>query len=139
MKALIIEDDAMVRLLLKRLLTRFFPHNVLEAGDGEEGLAVVERDRPVLVFCDLYMPKLDGIGFLERLRSHAELSDIPVIAISSAKDKDLVLKLVGLGIADYIMKPIDLEATYKRLERLIPALLDKSKAEREKPAETPQS
>jgi CheY-like chemotaxis protein len=123
MKALIIEDEPMIRLLLKRLLSRFFQHNVLEAADGEEGLAVVERERPVIVFCDMFMPRLDGIGFLERLRANAEFAELPVVAISSAKDRELVLKLVDLGIVDYIVKPIDLEQTFRRLEKLIPLVL----------------
>jgi CheY-like chemotaxis protein len=128
MKALIIEDEPMIRLLLKRLLTRFFPHNVLEASDGEEGLAVVEKERPAIIFCDMYMPKLDGIGFLQRLRANPEFADLPVVAISSAKDRELVLKLVDLRIVDYIVKPIDLEQTFKRLEKLIPLVLTQGEA-----------
>ena len=123
MKALIIEDQPMVRLLLKRLLTRFFQHNVLEAADGEEGLAIVEKERPVIVFCDMFMPKLDGVGFLERLRANPEFADLPVVAISAAKDRDLVLKLVDLKIVDYIVKPINMEQTFKRLEKLLPLVL----------------
>ena len=126
MKALIIEDEPMARMLLKRLLTRFFPLGVLEAKDGEEGLAIVERERPAIVFCDMFMPKLDGIGFLERLRANPEFAELPVIAISAAQDRELVLKLVDLKIVDYLLKPIDLEQTFKRLERLIPAVLAKT-------------
>ncbi len=124
-KALIIEDEPMTRLLLKRLLTRFFAHDVLEAADGEEGYAMVEKERPAIVFCDMYMPKLDGIGFLQRLRANPEFVDLPVIAISAAKDRELVLKLVELKIADYLVKPIDMEQTCKRLEKLLPVLLPK--------------
>ena len=123
MKALIIEDQPMIRLLLKRLLTRFFPHNVLEAGDGEEGFAVLEKERPAIVFCDVYMPKLDGIGFLERLRANPDFAELPVVAISAAQDKELVLRLMELKIVDYLVKPMDLEQTFKRLERLIPTVL----------------
>lgn len=123
MKALVIEDEPMVRLLLKRLLTRFFPSPVLEAGDGEDGLAMVERERPAVVFMDIFMPTVDGVAFLERLRARPEFADLPVIAISSARDRDLVLKLRDLGISDYLVKPLELEATCKRLERLIPTLL----------------
>jgi len=123
MKALIIEDEPINRRLLGRLLTRFFPHNVLEASDGEEGLAMVEKERPVIVFCDMFMPNLDGIGFLNRLRANPEFAELPVVAISGAKDRDLVLKLVGLGIVDYLLKPIDPEQTFKRLEKLIPLVV----------------
>ncbi len=128
MKALIVEDESVTRLLLKRLLTRFFPHNVLEAADGEEGLVVLERERPAIVFCDVHMPRLDGTEFIARLRAHPEFATLPVIVMSAAKDRDLVLKLVELKIADYIMKPIDLEQTFKRLERLLPALLPAAEA-----------
>lgn len=123
MKALIVEDDSVTRLLLKRLLTRFFPHNVLEAGDGEEALAVLERERPAIVFCDVHMPRLDGIGFLQQLRAHPEFSELPVIVLSAAKERELVLQLVELKIADYIVKPVDLERTFRRLERLLPVIL----------------
>lgn len=130
MKALVIEDEPMARLLLKRLLTRFFPHSVLEAADGEAGLALVEQERPAVVFVDIFMPNVDGITFLERLRANPEFADLPVIAISSAKDLALVRRLMGLGISDYLVKPLEMAATHKRLERLIPRLL----ASRQQPA-----
>ena len=123
MRALIVEDESTTRLLLKRLLTRFFPDGVLEARDGEEGLALIEREHPVVVFCDLQMPKLDGVELIEQLRARPEFADLPVIAISATKDKDLILKLIGLGVADYLLKPIDFEATHKRLARLLPTLI----------------
>ena len=125
MKALVIEDEPMVRLLLKRLLTRFFPHNVLEAEDGEAGLAIVERERPAVVFVDIFMPKLDGVAFLERLRANPEFADMPVIAISSAKDRELVLKLMELGISDYLVKPLEMVPTHRRLELLLPRILSR--------------
>jgi CheY-like chemotaxis protein len=128
MKALVIEDEAGTRLLLKRLLTRFFPHNVLEAADGEAGWAIVERERPAVVFCDMFMPELDGLDFLKRLRAHPELGETAVVAITSAQDPEYVRQLIQLGVADYFLKPIALEATVKRLEKLLPGLLATAKA-----------
>jgi len=137
MKALVIEDDPIARLLLKRLLTRFFPHNVLEAADGETGWRIVEAERPAVIFCDIYIPELTGVEFLQRLRAHPELSHTPVIAISVARDPDLVRRLVELGVADYLLKPIPLEATVKRLEKLLPPMLAAAEARRARPRATP--
>lgn len=123
MKALVIEDDSGTRLVLKRLLTRFFPHNVLEAADGEAGWMLLEQERPAVIFCDMYMPKLDGVGFLRRLRSHPVLNETPLVAITSAQDPDIVRQLIQLGVADYLLKPIALEATVNRLTKLLPGLL----------------
>ncbi|MEO8633696.1 MAG: response regulator [Gemmatimonadales bacterium] len=128
MKALVIEDDAVARLVLKRLLTRFFPHNVLEAEDGEAGWAVVEQERPAVIFCDMFMPNLDGVGFLQRLRAHPELKDTALIAITSAQEPEFVRQLIQLGVADYLVKPIGLEATVHRLEKLLPGLLTAARA-----------
>jgi len=55
------------------------------------------------------------------------------VAISSAKDRDLVLKLVDLRITDYIVKPIELEPTFRRLERLLPTLLEQKGREATRP------
>ncbi len=127
MKALIIEDDSGTRLVLKRMLTRFFPHNVLEAADGEAGWTLLEQERPAVIFCDMYMPKLDGIEFLQRLRAHPELKATPLIAITSAQDPEVVRQLIQLGVADYLLKPIALEATVKRLNKVLPGLLAAAK------------
>jgi CheY-like chemotaxis protein len=128
MKALVIEDDAVARLVLKRLLTRFFPHEVLEAEDGEAGWLVVEQERPAVIFCDMFMPNLDGVGFLKRLRAHPELKDTALIAITSAQEPEFVRQLIQLGVADYLVKPIGLEATVRRLEKLLPGLLTAARA-----------
>ena len=137
MKTIVIEDDPAARLLLKRLLTRFFPHNVLDAADGETGWRMVEAERPAVIFCDIYMPELNGVEFLERLRAHPELSHTPVIAISAARDPDLVRRLVELGVADYLLKPIPLEATVKRLAKLLPPMLAAAEARKSRPRARP--
>lgn len=134
MKALVIEDDSGTRLVLKRLLTRFFPHNVLEAADGEAGWTVLKQERPAVIFCDMYMPKLDGIEFLQRLRAHPELRETPLIAITSAQDPEVVRQLIQLGVADYLLKPIALEATVKRLTKVLPGLLAAAKQRAEESA-----
>lgn len=127
MKALIIDDDAATRLVLMNLLLRFFPRNVLQAGDGEAGWRIAERERPAVIFCDMYMPKLDGLGFLRRLRADPDLKDTPFVAITSAQHPEVVQQLIQLGVADYILKPIPMAATVARLSKLLPVLLASAK------------
>ena len=134
MKALVIEDDAVARMVLKRLLTRFFPHNVLEAVDGEAGWTMIEQQHPAVIFCDMHMPKLDGLGVLRRLRAHPELKETALIAITSVQEPEFVRQLIELGVADYLLKPIALEGTVKRLAALLPALLAAAKRREEQAA-----
>ena len=66
-KVVVADDDPAGRRYVSELLT-YGGHQVFAAGDGQEGLALVQRERPDLLFTDLLMPRLDGAGNWERPR-----------------------------------------------------------------------
>ncbi|MEP6573024.1 MAG: response regulator [Gemmatimonadota bacterium] len=121
MKALVIDDDAASRRILSRLLSRFFPHAVAEAQSGEEALELMAKEIPIIVFTDLEMPGIGGIEMIRRLRADPALAHLPVVAVSASNERETVTQVVGLGVTDYLVKPIDLVATFRRLERIVPA------------------
>jgi CheY-like chemotaxis protein len=124
---LIVDDQAMNRLVLKRLLSRFAALTVHEAEDGEVAWEKLPLFDPALIFCDIFMPKVDGLSFMMRLREHPLYSDIPVIITSAGKDREVLLKLKELGITDYLLKPYELKSTYERLATHIQPMLDERK------------
>lgn len=124
MNVLIVDDQAMNRLVLKRLLSRFSELTVHEAEDGEVAWDKLPLFDPALIFCDIFMPKLDGVSFMMRLREHPVYADVPVIISSSGKDREVLLKLKELGITDYLLKPFELKSTYERLAHHIQPLID---------------
>ncbi len=81
---LIVEDDGDTRELLRRALEAR-GHAVLEASNGADALAAIERTTPSLILLDLMMPEMDGFQFVQALRDQADLADIPVIVLT-AKD-----------------------------------------------------
>jgi two-component system chemotaxis response regulator CheY len=119
MKAIVIDDEATSRLVLKRLLSRFFPHAVIEAENGEEALELMAKEPPVIIFTDLQMPGMGGVAMIRAIRANPDLAHIPVVAISSANERDIVTEVVGLGVTDYLVKPLELESTFRRLERIV--------------------
>jgi CheY-like chemotaxis protein len=121
---LIVDDVAMNRLVLKRLLSRFDGLNVYEAEDGEIGWEKLPLFAPGLIFCDIFMPKVDGLSFVMRLREHPVYFDTPVIITSAGKDREVVLKLKELGITDYLLKPYELKSTFERLEAHLRPLMN---------------
>ncbi len=125
MKVVVVEDDGVARLKLKRLLARFTSWSVYEATNGEEGLEVITRESPDLVICDLCMPVMDGVTMIQSLRARPEHAALPIVAISASNDKETVLRLLDLKITDYLIKPFALEATSKRLGRLLSTLVPK--------------
>src|SRR4051812_736093 len=101
---LIVDDERAIRNVLKDILT-VEGYKVEEASDGEEGLKKITANIDV-VLCDIKMPKVDGIEFLEKVSAtHPEL---PIIMISGHGNIDTAVEAVKKGAFDYIPKPPDL-------------------------------
>ena len=109
---LVVDDEADIRSLVRELLERA-GHDVVEAGDGNEGLRAFFSARPDLVVLDVSMPGLDGWGMLERIR---ELSDVPVVMLTAQAQE--LAKVRGLrgGADDYITKPFGRQELLARVE-----------------------
>src|SRR5688500_7985056 len=102
---LIIDDEKAIRKTLTEILS-YEGYKIEEAGDGEEGLRKF-RDRTYdVVLCDIKMPKLDGIEFLDKVREVNP--DVPVIMISGHGTIETAVEAVKKGAYDYIAKPPDL-------------------------------
>lgn len=102
---LIIDDEKSIRKTLTEILN-YEGYKIEEAVDGEEGLKMFSEKPFDLVLCDIKMPKLDGIEFLERSRDINP--DVPVIMISGHGNIDTAVEAVKKGAFDYISKPPDL-------------------------------
>ena len=82
-RILVVDDEAEIRRSV-RMILEYEGYDVLEASSGPEGLAMIERDAPDLVFLDIKMPGLDGLEALQRIRQSNE--SLPVVIISGARD-----------------------------------------------------
>lgn len=102
---LIIDDEKSIRKTLTEILS-YEGYKIEEAADGEEGLKKFKEKNFDLVLCDIKMPKLDGIEFLEKAR---EINDeVPIIIISGHGNIETAVEAVKKGAYDYISKPPDL-------------------------------
>ncbi len=116
---LIIDDEKAIRKTLSEILS-FEGYKVDEAADGEEGVKKIKEKTYDLVLCDIKMPKLDGIEFLQK--SNEINPDVPVIMISGHGNIETAVEAVKKGAYDYISKPPDLN----RLLITIRNAMDKS-------------
>jgi CheY-like chemotaxis protein len=112
--ALIIEDNDQAAELL-RLALDADGFRVLRAGDGEEGLALIKRERPDLITLDLLLPKLGGWEILERLKTDPVLTGIPVVIASVLADRD---RGFALGAKQVLQKPVERAALLEAIEGL---------------------
>jgi two-component system, NtrC family, nitrogen regulation response regulator NtrX len=102
---LIIDDEKSIRKTLSEILG-YEGYKIDEASDGEEGLKKFKEKSYDLVLCDIKMPKLDGIEFLEKAKQVN--SDVPIIIISGHGNIETAVDAVKKGAFDYISKPPDL-------------------------------
>ena len=106
-KILIIEDEAAIRRVLKKIISEENETYIIEeAKDGLEGLEMLKNNDFDLILCDIKMPKMDGVEVLEKAKKlHPE---IPIVMISGHGDLDTAVNTMRLGAFDYISKPPDL-------------------------------
>src|SRR5579872_920676 len=102
---LIIDDKKAIRKTLSEILS-YEGYKIDEAGDGEEGLKKAKEKEYDVILCDIKMPKLDGIEFLEKVKETNP--DVPVIMISGHGTIETAVEAVKKGAYDYISKPPDL-------------------------------
>ena len=105
MKILIVDDERAIRYSLKEIL-EMEGYQVDTAENGEEGLQKAEKEKFDAVFCDIKMPRMDGIELLSRLITDGVES--PVIMISGHADIETAVDCIKKGAFDFIEKPLDL-------------------------------
>lgn len=107
-RILIIEDEESIRRVLVKILQESDKAiECVTAKDGQEGIDVLNEDDAIdLVFCDIKMPKKDGIDVLQAFTDR--LADLPFIMISGHGDIDTAVECMRLGAFDYLSKPPDL-------------------------------
>lgn len=115
-KALIIDDEKLARSRLKRMLAKYETIEILgEAQNGQEGLELVQKLQPDLIFLDIKMPLLSGFEMLSRLRPS------PYIIFTTAYDQ-FALQAFEENTVDYLLKPIadeKLERALAKVERIL--------------------
>lgn len=114
-RILVIDDSMMVRTLVGRTLAGA-GFSVVEAKDGMEGLQKVDGADIALIVCDVNMPRMNGLDFLERLATRASAPS--VVMLTTEGQYDLIRRAKALGAKGWIIKPIKpdlLIATVKKL------------------------
>ncbi len=117
-RILVVDDNADNRTLLSDILL-MFDYEILEAIDGEQGVAMAEAEAPDLILMDLSLPHMDGWTAAARIRELPALSAVPIIALTAHSlpgDRDRAL---AAGCTDYISKPIDVSTLLKKVTRLL--------------------
>jgi CheY-like chemotaxis protein len=116
---LVVEDRPLNRKFLATLL-KTAGHDVLEAGDGVEGLSVAERMRPDLVISDILMPTIDGYQLVRRMREIPTLARTPVLFYTASYHEGEARALAEqCGVSDILTKPSDINEILAKIQSVL--------------------
>jgi len=119
-KIVFCEDDPMIQKLIQAAM-RGSGHDLHIASDGEEGLALIRRVRPDLIFSDVSMPKLDGFQLGDALKASPETAGIPLIFVTASVQRAQIAEAEQHGAAAVLPKPFTMAELRARVAEFLPA------------------
>ena len=117
LSVLVVDDNAFMRKIVRTLLHNIGVKNVYEASDGIAGLEQIRAVCPDVVMLDWEMPLLNGPEFVRIVRSPGvfPLPDVPIIMLTSHGDRRCIVEAVGLGVNEFLCKPVSAKTLADRL------------------------
>ncbi|MCM8818635.1 MAG: sigma-54 dependent transcriptional regulator [Candidatus Omnitrophica bacterium] len=114
-KIIVIDDEKGVRESLRIALKN--KYEVLLASNGEEGIKLIEKERPDILILDILLPDIDGINILKKIKN--EYKEIQVIMLTAVSEVKKAVEAIKIGAFDYITKPFDIEELILIIENAI--------------------
>ncbi len=103
---LTVDDSRTMRDMLRLALVEA-GFEVVQAEDGIHGLEVLDSERPDVIVTDINMPRMDGFGFIEGVRSDDRHRAIPILVLTTESDSDKKMRARNAGATGWIVKPFD--------------------------------
>ena len=116
---LYVEDNELNRRLVRDLLKRS-PYRLIEAHDGEAGIATALAERPDLILMDIQLPKVSGLDAMRRLRAEAATAATPIVALTSFALSGTDQKAKDAGATAYLAKPYSPFELLELIRKLVP-------------------
>jgi len=120
---LLVEDDSVDAMTVKRAMRDLqVNHSVIHSVNGEEAMKYLtspDTEKPFVILLDLNMPKMNGIEFLKVIKAHPELKTIPVIVLTTSKERRDVLDSFEIGASGYMVKPVDYSKFVEILSKIM--------------------
>ncbi len=131
---LIVDDSFSMRSVIKKVLSMsgFHMDECHEAGNGREGIAVLEKEWVDVIISDINMPEMNGLEMLKQLKAHPVYRNIPVIVISTEGSEDRINEAFCNGAKGFIKKPFLPEDLKKILHDVLGVDADGSYADNQK-------
>jgi two-component system chemotaxis response regulator CheY len=118
MKALVVDDSRAMRMVVRRILTGV-GFEVVEAGNGQEALAVLAASQPVdIALIDWNMPVMNGLEFVVAVRAQPEHRNVTLMMVTTESERSQIVRALAAGAHEYLLKPFTQDALVSKLALL---------------------
>jgi DNA-binding response OmpR family regulator len=118
-RRIVIADDDPLIISLVSLRLEMANYEVLAATNGDDALALIRKSRPLAAILDIDMPRKSGIDVLDAIKADPVTDKLPVLMLTGERDTDMVMRAMGAGAGDYMVKPFQPDRLLERMNRLV--------------------
>ncbi|BAI81805.1 two-component system, chemotaxis family, response regulator CheY (plasmid) [Deferribacter desulfuricans SSM1] len=116
---LTVDDSSTMRRIIKNILNKLGFTNILEASNGAEALNILKEKQLDLIITDWNMPEMDGLSFVQAVRSNKKYNVIPILMVTTEAAKEDILIALKNGVNNYIVKPFTPETLKEKVFKLL--------------------
>jgi two-component system chemotaxis response regulator CheY len=118
---LVVDDDAYLRKIVRSLLVGFGVQRVYEAGDGAQGLEVMQQFKPDVLLVDWEMPMLNGAEMIRLVRNPetSPQATVPIILMTAHTERHRIEQAMQMGVNEMLVKPFSAKSLLQRLELVV--------------------
>ncbi|HVO67022.1 MAG TPA: response regulator [Syntrophales bacterium] len=125
MRYLVIDDSPTMRKILINTLRTFGIEDIIEAGDGHEGLAKIYAEKVDFVITDWNMPKMNGLEMVKKIRADNALNNLPILMVTTRESKQDILQAHQAKVNNYIVKPFTPQFLKEKIDAVLMAIEQK--------------
>ncbi len=119
LKILAVDDSPTMRRIIVNTLKRAGFEDVSEASDGKDALAKLKTDKFDFIITDWNMPEMDGLTFVNSVRSDPELQSLPILMVTTRSVKEDIMQAIKAGVNNYIVKPFTPETIAEKINQVL--------------------
>ncbi len=120
-KFLIVDDNAFMRTIIRRVLSALNADQVREASDGEDALQIIQTFMPDIIILDWEMKPMDGLEFTRKVRLSKGSPNVftPIIMVSGHSERGRIVTARDAGVNEFVVKPISAKSLFDRIQMVI--------------------
>ena len=119
MKIITVDDSATMRRIIKNSLKAIGYNDVIEAENGQVGLAKIQNEGVDFVITDWSMPVMTGLEMVRALRENTTTKAVPILMVTAVGQKEEIVQAVGAGVNGYIVKPFEAETLHQKMQQVL--------------------